>query len=70
MKRTSVATLTWISKEIDKINEDSVWIGEELMAATDPEIVKILDRRLSELENKMSYLQSKLQVEKRAAMSE
>ena len=63
-------TLLWISKEIDKINEESVWIGEELMSATDSEIIKILDSKLSELEKKMEYLQSKLQVEKRAAMNE
>lgn len=63
-------TLLWISKEIDKINEDSTWIGEELMAASDPKIIKILDNKLAELENKMAYLQSKLQVEKRSAMNE
>ncbi len=58
-------TILWLDKEIDRINEEAVKIGEMLLEETDIDLIKILDERLRSLEEKMSYLQQKISFEKR-----
>jgi hypothetical protein len=60
-----IQTLKWVNDELDKVNKESEQIGEMLMEATDPKIVKLLDNKLAELENKIAYLFSKIEIEKR-----
>ena len=57
-------TLNWISTEIDKINKESVTIGELLLIEDDVKSVKILDDKLSVLEKKLDYLNQKFIFEK------
>ncbi len=57
-------TLDWISTEIDKINKESVTIGELLLEENDKKSVKILDDKLSELEKKLDSLNQKFIFEK------
>lgn len=57
-------TLDWISSEIDKINKESVIIGELLLIEDDAKSVKILDDKLSVLEKKLDYLNQKFIFEK------
>ena len=61
---TTLETILWLNKEIDTINEEATKIGEMLLEETDTELIKILDKRLQNLENKMVYLQQKINFEK------
>ena len=58
-------TLDWISTEIDKINDESVTIGEMLLEENDKESIKILDDKLGELEKKLDSLNQKFIFEKK-----
>jgi hypothetical protein len=58
-------TILWLNNQIDKINKEATEIGEMLLEETDIQLVKVLDRRLQNLEKKMSYLQQKIDFEKR-----
>ena len=58
-------TIIWLNKEIDKINAESTIIGEMLLEETSIELIKILDKRLAEMEKRMIYLQSKIEFEKK-----
>jgi chaperonin cofactor prefoldin len=57
-------TLDWISSEIDKINKESVTIGEMLLEENDRVSIKILDDKLGELEKKLDSLNQKFIFEK------
>jgi chaperonin cofactor prefoldin len=57
-------TLDWISTEIDKINDESVTIGEMLLEENNKESIKILDDKLGELEKKLDSLNQKFIFEK------
>jgi chaperonin cofactor prefoldin len=57
-------TLNWISEEIDKINQESVVIGEMLLEESNIETISILDKKLSDLEKKLDYLHQKFIFEK------
>jgi hypothetical protein len=57
-------TILWLNKEIDKINKEATEIGEMLLEEDDIQLVKILDKRLQNLEEKMIYLQQKINFEK------
>ena len=64
MDKLQEKTLDWISSEIDKINKESVTIGELLLIENDAKSVKILDDKLSVLEKKLDYLNQKFIFEK------
>jgi chaperonin cofactor prefoldin len=57
-------TLNWISSEIDKINQESVVIGEMLLEENNLESISMLDKKLAELEKKLDYLNQKYIFEK------
>lgn len=57
-------TLDWISEEIDKIHNESIVVGEMLLEEQNPESISILDKKLSELEKKLDYLNQKFIFEK------
>ena len=61
---SALKTILWLNEEIDKINVEAIKIGEMLLEETDIELVKILDKRLQHLEQKMVYLQQKINFEK------
>lgn len=61
---STLDTILWLNKEIDKINAEATVIGEMLLEETNEELIPILDKRLSEMEKKMEYLQSKIEFEK------
>jgi hypothetical protein len=61
---SGLETILWLNKEIDKINDEAIEIGEMLLEETDIQLVKILDKRLQKLEEKMSYIQQKIRFEK------
>jgi chaperonin cofactor prefoldin len=60
----SFDTIKWINQEIDKLHEESVKVGELLLAENEYDLIKILDDKLKEIEKKMNYLQSKLNFER------
>ena len=60
----SFDTIKWINQEIDKLHEESVKVGELLLAESDYDLIKVLDGKLKEIEKKMNYLQSKLNFER------
>ena len=57
-------TLDWISEEIDKIHNESIVVGEMLLEEQNLESISILDKKLSELEKKLDYLNQKFIFEK------
>lgn len=61
---TTLDTILWLNKEIDKINAEATVIGDMLLEETSIELVQILDKRLQDLETKMGYLQTKINFEK------
>lgn len=60
----SFDTIKWINQEIDKLHEESVKVGELLLAENDYDLIKILDDKLKEIEKKTNYLQSKIEFER------
>ena len=61
---TSIETLSWLNKQLDELNGKSKLIGEMLLEEDNPELVKILDRKLKEIENEYNSLHNKLLQEK------
>lgn len=61
---STVDTILWLNQEIDKINAEATVIGEKLLEETEIESIKLLDKRLTNLEKKMEYLQCKINFEK------
>lgn len=60
----SLEIIHWLDSEIDKINSEAATIGEMLLEETCIECIQKLDIKLQELEEKMIYLQQKIQFEK------
>ena len=60
----SFDTIKWVNQEIDKLHQESVEIGEMLLQEEEYDLVKVLDSKLKDIENKMKYLQSKLEFER------
>jgi chaperonin cofactor prefoldin len=60
----SFDTIKWVNHEIDKLHQESVEIGEMLLQEEEYDLVKVLDSKLKDIENKMKYLQSKLEFER------
>jgi chaperonin cofactor prefoldin len=63
-KNYSFTTLKWIEDELDKLHQQSISIGDMLMEETDLDLVKILDKKLNDIENKVKHLQIKMEFEK------
>jgi hypothetical protein len=61
---TSIETLTWLNKQLDELNGKSKLIGEMLLEEDSPEIIKVLDRKLAEIEKEYNGLHNKLLQEK------
>jgi succinate dehydrogenase flavin-adding protein (antitoxin of CptAB toxin-antitoxin module) len=64
MNDTSLMTLNWINKQLDELNGKSKLIGEMLMEENDTHLIKILDKKLQELEAEHKSLYKKLLQEK------
>lgn len=58
-------TLKWIDAQLDKVHQESISIGEKLLVEQSPEIIELLDQKLTFLENKVSELNKKFEYEKR-----
>jgi len=61
---TSIDTLVWLNKQLDELNGKSKLIGEMLLEEDNPELVQILDRKLTEIEKEYNSLHNKLLQEK------
>lgn len=61
---TSIETLSWLNKQLDELNGKSKLIGEMLLEEDNPELIKILDRKLAEIEKEYNSLHNKLLQEK------
>lgn len=61
---TSIDTLSWLNKQLDELNGKSKLIGEMLLEEDSAELIKILDKKLSEIENEYDCLHNKLLQEK------
>lgn len=61
---TSIETLTWLNKQLDELNGKSKLIGEMLLEEDSPELIKVLDRKLAEIEKEYNGLHNKLLQEK------
>ena len=49
----SFDTIKWINQEIDNLHNESVKVGELLLAENDYDLIKILDDQLKEIEKKL-----------------
>lgn len=61
---TSIETLSWLNKQLDELNGKSKLIGEMLLEEDSPELIKVLDRKLAEIEKEYNGLHNKLLQEK------
>jgi len=61
---TSIETLSWLNKQLDELNGKSKLIGEMLLEEDNPELIKILDRKLKDIEKEYNGLHNKLLQEK------
>ena len=58
-------TLKWIDKQLDQVHKASIIVGEKLLKEQSPEIIELLDQKLSHLEKQVSILNTKFEYEKR-----
>ncbi len=58
-------TLKWIDKQLDRVHKASIIVGEKLLKEQSPEIIELLDQKLSHLEKQVSILNTKFEYEKR-----
>jgi hypothetical protein len=58
-------TLKWIDKQLDQVHKASIIVGEKLLEEENPEIIELLDQKLSHLEKQVSFLNTKFEYEKR-----
>jgi len=57
-------TLKWIDAQLDKVHQESIIVGEKLLAEENPEILELLDQKLIHLEKQVSMLNTKFEYEK------
>ena len=58
-------TLKWIDNQLDQVHKASIIVGEKLLNEENPEIIELLDQKLSHLEKQVSFLNTKFEYEKR-----
>ena len=58
-------TLKWIDNQLDQVHKASIIVGEKLLKEENPEIIELLDQKLSHLEKQVSFLNTKFEYEKR-----
>jgi hypothetical protein len=58
-------TLKWIDNQLDQVHKASIIVGEKLLKEENPEIIELLDQKLTHLEKQVSFLNTKFEYEKR-----
>jgi tRNA A22 N-methylase len=58
-------TILWLNRQIDDIHAKSVLVGELLMGENDPAIIKKYDKKLAELENELTGINNKIELERK-----